>query len=483
MAAIALTQVSVEALKPGNSRREIRDAGSADGLYLFVEKTGGKSFVQVFWKPDSGRPSGYRKEKLRLGTFLNPRPGETLPVPVIGGPLTLAGARQLAEDLSRQRAMGVDVIAERKAAKEKDRDKAGSTFAALAKVFVAEYARPNQRRWKETAHQLGIGYADDSDELTNIKGGLADRWRDKDITTVTDDDLHRIVDETKRKGIPGLQGGKKVSTSRARSMHRVLSKFFGWCRDERWVKSNPMDSVAVPASPKARKRVLTVPEIIWFWRATANLPQPFGPLFRLLLLTGCRLREIAKGRNTELNEDGDLWTIPGSRTKNRLDHDVPLSRLARDILSKTEQKPLKGSNSVFLLFSTNGRTSVSGFSKMKAKLDELMTAEAKKDDAAWPPKDDANFVLPRTHDLRRTCATMLAESPDKGGLGVPPHIVEAVLNHVSGHKSGVAGVYNLAAYLPERRTALQRWAAHVEDLVAGRATNVTPLRKPRKTTG
>jgi integrase len=62
----------------------------------------------------------------------------------------------------------------------------------------------------------------------------------------------------------------------------------------------------------------------------------------------------------------------------------------------------------------------------------------------------------RLHDLRRTCATGMAE------LGTQPHIIEAVLNHVSGHKAGVAGIYNRARYADEMRAALQRWADHVE---------------------
>jgi integrase len=74
------------------------------------------------------------------------------------------------------------------------------------------------------------------------------------------------------------------------------------------------------------------------------------------------------------------------------------------------------------------------------------------------------------HDLRRTCATGMAE------LGVAPHIIEAVLNHVSGHKAGVAGVYNRASYEREKRQALDLWGEHVMTLVERRATNVVPLR-------
>jgi hypothetical protein len=78
----------------------------------------------------------------------------------------------------------------------------------------------------------------------------------------------------------------------------------------------------------------------------------------------------------------------------------------------------------------------------------------------------------RLHDVRRTVATGMAS------LGVQPHVVEAVLNHISGHKAGVAGIYNRAQYLPERRQALDLWANHVAALVAGEASNVVPMRGP-----
>jgi len=94
------------------------------------------------------------------------------------------------------------------------------------------------------------------------------------------------------------------------------------------------------------------------------------------------------------------------------------------------------------VFSTTTRTAINGFSKTKAKLDGLMPTAA-----PW-----------RTHDLRRTCVTMMAE------IGVLPHVVEAVVNHVSGFRSGVAGTYNRASYAAERREALEKWARHVERL-------------------
>jgi hypothetical protein len=61
-------------------------------------------------------------------------------------------------------------------------------------------------------------------------------------------------------------------------------------------------------------------------------------------------------------------------------------------------------------------------------------------------------------------------------IGIQPHIIEAVLNHISGHKAGVAGVYNRWTYLPEKTHALARWAEHLQAVVAGNAGNVVPLR-------
>jgi integrase len=128
---------------------------------------------------------------------------------------------------------------------------------------------------------------------------------------------------------------------------------------------------------------------------------------------------------------------------------VPLAPLARDILKSVTAD-------AGLLFTTTGRSPVSGFSKIKSRLDNSMSI---------PPW--------RLHDLRRTAATGMA------GIGVAPHIVEACLNHVSGAKAGVAGTYNRAAYEPEKRAALERWADHITGIVSGRAAKVVALRGRR----
>jgi integrase len=141
------------------------------------------------------------------------------------------------------------------------------------------------------------------------------------------------------------------------------------------------------------------------------------------------------------------WIIPGARTKNGKTHVLPLSRFSIVLLDSL-------SRNGDLVLTTNGRTPVGGFSKMKHELDALL------------PLDTPRWTL---QDLRRTCATRMAE------LWVQPHIVEAALNHISGHKAGVAGVYNRATYEPEKRSAFETWARYVEGLVTGKPTKVTPL--------
>src|SRR5262249_32029643 len=154
---------------------------------------------------------------------------------------------------------------------------------------------------------------------------------------------------------------------------------------------------------------------------------------------GQRLGEVAGMRRDELTDDGATWHIPSSRTKNKRPHTVPLAPAAQALI------PADGKYQ--LVFTTTGTTPPSGWTRAKRRLDALMLAEARKQrgkDASIAP-----WVL---HDLRRTAVTGMVE------LGVLPHVVETVVNHISGAKASVAGVYNRSELLSERKAALQRWA-------------------------
>jgi integrase len=234
-------------------------------------------------------------------------------------------------------------------------------------------------------------------------------------------------------------------------MFSVLSKMFSWLVQHRRLSHNPCVGVHRPDTPKSRDRVLSDHEIIKFWEAADAEPTVFAAPLKLLLLTGCRLNEVAGMQLSELNSDHSIWIIPGERTKNGRAHSVPLSQIAQTILQGAlKREALNG-----LAFSTTNKSPVSGWSKIKRRLDHRMNT------TDW-----------RLHDLRRTAATGMAD------IGIQPHVIEAALNHISGSRAGVAGVYNRALYAAEKKAALECWAKHVESIIRG-AANVVLFKRDR----
>jgi integrase len=456
----ALTDAACRKFKPHANRRRIRDTGS-QGLFLIVQPTGRKSF-QMRVRAPTGRIG-----KLTLGRF-DPNV-ELENEPVVGQPLTLAAARLLAAQVRQQLALGQDPIANHKANKERARatsvTDAANTFAAAARAYIAEYAKPKTRRWWETAKLLGLHPAD----LTLIPGGLAARWAEKPVDKIDSHDCWTVVDEAKRVGIPGRSvRNHGQSDARARAMGTALSALFGWLLRQRRVRANPCANLDRP-SAATRDRVLSPDEIRWFWQACSTVdaphgpaaPRPFQPCFRLLLLTGCRVNEVAGMLRDELSADLATWTLPGSRTKNKRAHVVPLPPLARELIAG-----MVGRHD--LVFTTTGHSPPGGWVRAKRRLDATMLQLARNERGG-------HVTIPpwRLHDLRRTAVTGMAE------LGIRPDVIELVVNHVSGHRGGIAGVYNRSELLGERKAALERWSAHVEALATGQSYNVVAL-QPRR---
>jgi integrase len=227
-----------------------------------------------------------------------------------------------------------------------------------------------------------------------------------------------------------------------------LSRFFNWAMGEGLADSNPALLTNKIDESGARDRALTEKEIKTLWTA---LPEgDFGDILKLLLLTGQREREIAELEWDEIDFERGVIELPPERTKNHRRHLIPMSDMVRDILQARSRSKDRA-----LVFGI-GEGGFSGWSKAKDRLDEAVKI---------PPW--------RIHDLRRSCATHMGE------LGVQPHIIEACLNHVSGHRSGVAGIYNRAAYEAEKARALTMWADHVGDVVEDTKSKVVALRRPR----
>jgi integrase len=216
-----------------------------------------------------------------------------------------------------------------------------------------------------------------------------------------------------------------------------LSAMFAWAITEGLIEDNPVQGTAKADENGGRERVLTEAEIKALWNACAD-NSDFSRIVRLLLLTGQRRNEIGFLQCSEVNLGNSILTLPAECTKNGREHTLPLSKQAVAILQAITSR-------------TGALFATTNWASEKVKL-------------------DARLNLPHwtLHDLRRTAATGMIE------LGTAPHVVEAVLNHVSGHKAGVAGIYNRSKLLEPMREALQRWADHVEALIAGPREQAVP---------
>jgi integrase len=253
-----------------------------------------------------------------------------------------------------------------------------------------------------------------------------------------------------------------------RNVYAVVRRLFRWAVGRGDLERSPLDGFEAPAGVPSRERVLDDEELSLVWRAAGRLTYPFGPMFRLLLLTGQRREEVAGLRWEELNRNAATWTLPAQRAKNGKTHVVPLSIPSVDLLDSVAAAadwPRRG-----YVFTTTGTTPVSGYSGAKRRLDAAV-AELISEGSETGRQPAAPVPTWRVHDLRRTLATGLQR------LGVRFEVTEAVLNHVSGARGGVAGVYQRHDWADEKRTALNAWAKHIDRvLAASEESNVITLR-------
>ena len=257
-----------------------------------------------------------------------------------------------------------------------------------------------------------------------------------------------------------------IASNRARA---ALSGLYAWAVADGLAEANPVIGSGRAGIEKARDRVLSADEIVAIWNAAED--DDHGTIVKLLLLTGQRRAEVAGIEIREIDLAKAMWSIPESRTKNGKPHDVPLSRQAAALLAGLSVRHGRS-----LMFG-RGEGPFSGWSQSKSRLDTRSTRQRAEQrlgrvlrDGESAAGEDA--LAPWTlHDLRRTVVTGMNE------LGIQPHVVEAVVNHLSGvAKAGVAGVYNRALYATEKRMALQAWADHLDQILSRGERTIIPLR-------
>lgn len=253
-------------------------------------------------------------------------------------------------------------------------------------------------------------------------------WRGRMIETITRAEAHDLLDDVvSKKGEPI-----------ARELRKHLTKMLNWCADRGLIIANPLAGMRRPELGYiARDRVLSMDELRRVWDAAGDMGYPFGPMYRLLILTGQRRSEVAELELPWIDVEHRAVEIPASRYKTKRSHVYPLSSPAWAIV---ESLP-RWNNGDCLITTTSGDRPVSGFSKAKQLLDEKIAERSKKEELA----PLSGYTV---HDIRRSVATHMAR------IGIPQEHIERVLGHVV---QGVAGTYNQYSYLDEKRAALEKW--------------------------
>ncbi len=404
----ALTARTIDTLAIPEIRREVPD-GLVNGLYLVCQPSGARGWA-IRYRAADGRP-----RKHTLGTY-----------PAID----LKNARELAQRALVEVAKGSDPAAEKKAARAgakapTDRD----LVERVADQFIERYAKANTKSWPEAKRIL------DREVVAH--------WRGRHLAAIGRADVHELLDAVVDRGSPVM----------ANRVLAALRRMCGWAVERGLIAASPCDKIKAPTGERSRDRVLSDDELRRLWTATDAIGWPFRDLVRLLLLTGQRRDEVGRMRWSELDLGAATWTLPKERAKNGQAHAVPLSAPALAIL-RALPRIEGGKDSVDYVFTSTGRTPVSGFSNAKERLDKLMGEET----PAW--------VL---HDLRRTTATGMAR------LGVALPTIERVLNHISGSFGGIVGTYQRHDYAEEKRHALGAWGSFVERLVDEPGGNVVEM--------
>jgi integrase len=317
------------------------------------------------------------------------------------------------------------------AAKEAAKQLAAHTFGDLVRRYL-EFKKTGKkplrpRSYVEVARHLEVYAA----PLHKLPVASVDR-------RMIEDCINKVAEKSTR-------GSGTVTANR---LHSSLSAMFTWGMKKELATRNPVISVD-KHEETPRSRHLTDAELKAIWE---GLPAGhYATIVKLLALTGQRLNEIAGLRWDEVDFDRGVITFPAVRVKNKRDHAIPMSGMVRDILEIHPR--IDGQE---LLFTASNGNQFSAWSKAKRDLDAKL---------------DGTIAKPwTTHDLRRTFATRAAD------LGVRPHVVESILNHVSGHRSGIAATYNHSLYPAETAQAMGLWADHIAAVLAGRKSNITKLR-------
>jgi integrase len=434
---LKLTDRSIQAARPPRAGDQaiVYDT-HAPGMALRTMASGHKSFVMVARFPPSTNPT-----RRSLGSYAGPLRAEPVPPEdelLSLDVLTLGQAREKARLWRRliQRGIDPDIEAKRRRSEREARERriAADSFEAVARRFIAE-------------HVAGKRTAQDITALIEAK--LVAHWGARPIIGIGKRDVIDRIEDIKR-------ASGNEAARQALAYARVL---FGWAMERDIIAASPCPVISKRSkllAPKTmRQRVLDNDEIKLIWRATEANIYPADPFLRLLLILGCRRNELARARWREfdLRKPGaETWTLKGERTKTGDPRIVPLPAMAVAMIAELPRFAAGD----FVFSALHGRRPFTAFSRMKARLDDKITA--------------LNGSVPLEqwglHDLRRSMRTALS------ALSIPPLVAELMIGH---EQQGIAAVYDLHRYESEQRQAFERWCARMRDIVKEPPDNVYRL--------
>ncbi|MGW8203696.1 tyrosine-type recombinase/integrase [Sphingomonas bisphenolicum] len=329
-----------------------------------------------------------------------------------GSPWTPATAREEASRMLMLVAQGVDPV---ESDKQRRREAVDLAFSNYADRFAGSCKGKGWTTLVKRSLRL------------HIKPVL----RDKALPTITRQDVVALFDR-----MPDEQMANR------RNVFAVLRRLFRWAISRGDIASSPMEGMETPRAVKPRERWLSDSELARIWTHAPRTHRCFGPIVRLLIATGQRREEIAGLHWQELDRGEREMRLTGDRTKNGEPTTIPLNDLAiaeLDQVARGDTWPKRGR-----VFPTSTGAAFTAYHKGKTKLDKLIAEDGGNDVSPW-----------RLHDLRRTLATGFQR------LGVRFEVTEAVLNHLSGSRSGVAGIYQRHDWRKEKREALTTWNDHI----------------------
>lgn len=283
------------------------------------------------------------------------------------------------------------------------------TLGEVIPDYIEKHAKVHNRDWKNKSSLLA--------KFTSLHGKPIDKIKRADVLNACD----------------VLSKSAPVSANRALAH---LKHLMNWSIDRGYIEASPIAGLKPLTKETPRERVLSDDELRTLWEACDAEGYPFGDCMKLLILSGQRRAEVAEMRWSEIDFEKRLWTLPSQRAKNGRQHTVPITDAMLEVL-RGVPRFLKSD----FVFTTTGKSPVSGFGRLKKRLDQAL------------PQDAEPWII---HDLRRTMSTNMAM------LRVPQPVTEALLNHKTGVVSGVAAIYNVYSYADEKREALDKWNDHLK---------------------